>query len=381
VDEKNMTATASPSTTGQMLNTLLGPLGLFFNGGHCPDVGIGGFLLQGGQGWCSRDWGWSAEQIVSMQVVTAEGELVTASKDENYDLFWAARGSGPGFFGVVLSFTIKLRKLLPIYGSTYIWDTVENYDAVSKWYLDACPKLPKNCEMVMLGFNSERIMPHLSPPRPLLVVRPICFTEDAKYGKDALTLFHEGIPNVDKAHVNAFCVLGSFTEEYERQRADNPEGRYFTQNAWLDGPYDLVAKSMKRAFTHLPTKNSFALHYSMAPLRPLPKDMAFDLQTEHTFSLYTIAPPDTTEFDELCKEYHKEVFGAIDKLKPEEGGLAGIYLGDSDLSTRPVRFMTATNWEKWCQIRKARDPKRLFSGYDGEKEETLWNKNPLELSN
>ncbi|UZJ55694.1 hypothetical protein CBS101457_005014 [Exobasidium rhododendri] len=378
VDQDGMTAVASPSTTGKMLNKVLSPSGLMFNGGHCPDVGIGGFLLQGGQGWCCRDWGWSAESIESMQVVTSTAELVTASRKENADLFWAARGAGPGFFGVVVSFTIKIRPLLALYGSTYIFDTAENYDEVANWYLNVCPTVPSDCEMVMLGFRSERIMPHLSPPRPLLLVRAVCFTDDEQHAQHVLSAFAKGAPDMKRAHVADFCQLGSFAEEYARQEADNPEGRYWTQNAWLDGPYSKVAQSMKRAFLELPTKNSFALHYSMAPLRALPKDMAFDTQTEHTFSLYTIAPPDSNELDEACEEYHRNVFDPIDKLKPEEGGSVGIYLGDSDLKSRPVRFMSAENWTKWCTLRRKWDAGRVFAGYDGETEENQWNRNPWE---
>jgi FAD/FMN-containing dehydrogenase len=370
-----MIATVSPSTTGKMLNEVLSPHGLMFNGGHCPDVGVGGFLLQGGQGWCCRDWGWSAESIESMQVVTSSAQVVTASRTENEDLFWAARGAGPGFFGVVVSFTIKLRHLVTLYGSTYIYDSIENYDEVSKWYLNVCPTVPSDCEMVMLGFTSERIMPHLSPSRPLLLVRALAFTDDEDHARKTLSAFAVGIPNLESAHVADFCQRGSFAEEYARQAADNPEGRYWTQNAWLDGPYDKVAQSMKRAYTHLPTKNSFALHFSMAPLRPIPKDMAFDIQTEHTFSLYTIAPSDTSEFDEACQQYQKDVFGPIDKLTPQQGGSVGIYLGDSDLKVRPARFMSAENWKRWCEIRRKWDKKRVFAGYDGETEESQWNRN------
>ncbi len=50
-DSVTQVVRCSPSTTGQMLNDYLRPLGRFFAGGHCPDVGLGGFLLQGGMGW------------------------------------------------------------------------------------------------------------------------------------------------------------------------------------------------------------------------------------------------------------------------------------------------------------------------------------------
>lgn len=54
VDESKMMAYVSPSTTGKMLNAYLSERGLMFCGGHCPDVGLGGFLLQGGMGWNCR---------------------------------------------------------------------------------------------------------------------------------------------------------------------------------------------------------------------------------------------------------------------------------------------------------------------------------------
>ena len=50
-----------------------------FTGGHCESVGLGGFLLQGGQGWNSRRWGWGCENVVAIDVVTADGELVRCS--------------------------------------------------------------------------------------------------------------------------------------------------------------------------------------------------------------------------------------------------------------------------------------------------------------
>jgi FAD/FMN-containing dehydrogenase len=56
VDEQAMVATVSPSTTGRMLNDYLSQRNLMFCGGHCPDVGLGGFLLQGGMGWNCKVW-------------------------------------------------------------------------------------------------------------------------------------------------------------------------------------------------------------------------------------------------------------------------------------------------------------------------------------
>src|SRR5262245_47769874 len=101
-------ATIQPGLRGTDLNRALHRHGLFFPTGHCRTVGLGGFLLQGGFGWNSRLWGPACVSIRGMEVVTAEGELVHASDQENAELFWAARGAGPGFFGIVTRFELAL---------------------------------------------------------------------------------------------------------------------------------------------------------------------------------------------------------------------------------------------------------------------------------
>ena len=90
-------ATVSPAVKGGAeLTPFLTSHGRAFPGGHCPSVGIGGFLLQGGQGWNSRKYGWACENVTAIDVVTAAGELIRADEHENADLLWAARGAGPG---------------------------------------------------------------------------------------------------------------------------------------------------------------------------------------------------------------------------------------------------------------------------------------------
>ena len=82
--------------------------GLAIVGGNCPTVGLaGGFTLGGGIGLLSSKYGLASDQVLSADVVTASGELVTASSTENQDLFWALRGDGGGTFGVVTSMMIK----------------------------------------------------------------------------------------------------------------------------------------------------------------------------------------------------------------------------------------------------------------------------------
>lgn len=381
-------ATVSPAVTGGKLNGLLSKsgTGLAFLGGHCPDVGVGGFLLQGGQGWGCRFVGWACEQIESFRVVLPpssktdhEVRITECSRSQNPDLFWAARGCGPGFFGVITSFTLQLRKMPKLAGSVYFFDTEECYDELAPWYLQKCRDLEGRAEIVMIGFRSDKVLPHLSPVRNVLLIRPLIFDyEDEEEGEAKLAEFEEGMPFLGSKHnhVHVLNEASSMALEYERQWEDNPNGRYWVQNAWLDGPLDKVAGTMSWAFKNIPNKATFVLHYSMdcKDRHALPKDMCFDVQTDHTYSIYSIAPEHTSEEDEKCSSFVKQAFDIVDSRRPQEGGSVGIYLGDSDLTVRRARFMGKENWAKWKGIRAEYDPKRILVGYDGEDEKEDWNK-------
>ena len=84
----------------------LGPQGLVIPGGYCPTVGVGGYYQGGGIGPLTRSIGLGVDRLQSAQVVLADGRIVTASADENPDLYWALRGGGGGNFGVVTSFDV-----------------------------------------------------------------------------------------------------------------------------------------------------------------------------------------------------------------------------------------------------------------------------------
>ena len=89
-------------------------------GGSCPTVGIAGLTLGGGVGVVSRAYGLTSDNVQSLQIVTADGQVRTCNSSQNSDLFWACRGGGGGNFGVVTSFTFRThpvgrdRPVLPV---------------------------------------------------------------------------------------------------------------------------------------------------------------------------------------------------------------------------------------------------------------------------
>lgn len=81
--------------------------GLAIPAGTCPSVGIGGHALGGGFGLASRAWGLASDNLVSVQIVTADGKVVVADKNHHADLFWACRGGGGGNFGIVTQLAFR----------------------------------------------------------------------------------------------------------------------------------------------------------------------------------------------------------------------------------------------------------------------------------
>src|SRR6476660_687071 len=122
IDVQGRKAVVQPIISNRDIQKVLNAKGLAYPSGHCPQVKLSGYLLGGGMSWNQGVWGSGAESVEAIELVTADGKLITASKDENAEYFWAARGSGSGFFGVVTRYHLKLYPLpAAIPGSTYFY--------------------------------------------------------------------------------------------------------------------------------------------------------------------------------------------------------------------------------------------------------------------
>jgi FAD/FMN-containing dehydrogenase len=352
-DEATETVTAGPAVRGGLdLDPFLAGRGRFFAGGHCPTVGIGGFLLQGGMGWNCRGWGWAAESIDAIQVVTADGDVVWCDENSNADLFWAARGSGPGFFGVVTAFRLRTReRYRELTQTTYVYPPSVAGEVLD-WLYTARHEVPSSVELVAVGIEPP-LPPELGHTGPALVVDAVSFD-----GGPASLRALGTCPVAESALVRKVAEPVTIGELRAEQLRANPEGhRYFVDNAYLAGPADSLIPVVAPAFTGLPTAKSFSLWFDLAhlPARPAP-DMALSVQSDIYFATYVVC--ESPGQDGLCRSW---VSDTMSRLAPFS---AGCYLGDSDFTVRPDRFMSDAAWDRFRRIRADRDPDGLFPGYD-----------------
>jgi FAD/FMN-containing dehydrogenase len=353
-DDSTGVVRAEPAVQGgHELTPFLAGHGRFFGGGHCPTVGIGGFLLQGGQGYNARGWGWAAESVLAVEVVTADGELVRADATQHEDLYWAARGAGPGFPGVVVAFWLQTRPLARVVVESVELYPLELFDEVMTWLQRVHGSVSPDVEIVAVA---------LTPPGPvpghagghLLAVTGQALVDSRADAEAALAPLWS-CPAADRALARMVTEHPDLEEHRAQQMRANPEGhRYLVDNAWLAGSPEDVVPALRRTFTELPSPKSFAIWFSMAPLRELP-DMAFSLQSEIYTATYLVYENDAD--DAAHSDWLR------DRMAELEPVTLGQYLGDSDLARREVKVLGDNQFARLQAIRAARDPERLFAGY------------------
>jgi FAD/FMN-containing dehydrogenase len=121
VDPERRTARVGPGATAEDVVAAAAPFGLAPITGTSATVGVAGYTLGGGHGWLSRKHGLAADNLLRADVVTADGELLTARADRRSGLFWALRGAG-GNFGVATSLEIRLHPVSRIFGGQASFD-------------------------------------------------------------------------------------------------------------------------------------------------------------------------------------------------------------------------------------------------------------------
>jgi FAD/FMN-containing dehydrogenase len=352
VDAQTRTARLQPGLLGTDFNRALRQHELFFPTGHCMSVGLGGFLLQGGFGWNSRVWGPACASVVAVDVVTADGELVHADAKQNSDLFWAARGAGPGFFGVVTRFEVKLyARPKVMMRSDYLYP-IEVLDDVLRWARAVQPSVARAMECMV--FVRRDLFGHAGPGA--LVTGPV-LADSREEALDALDLL-ETCPVVTRAamrEVNIVTELDDLLQGAE-DLLYPPGQRWAADNMWTSAPAEDLLPGMRKIAATLPRAPSHMMWMLWGPPQPLP-DMAFSKQDDLYIALYAV-------WQDAAEDAAHQAW-VTDHMRSLERFSSGIQLADENLGARPFRFLADANFARLQELRAKHDPAGLFHSYMG----------------
>jgi FAD/FMN-containing dehydrogenase len=171
--------------------------GLHTPGGRVTTTGLGGFTTGGGYGWTSSKYGLACDNLISAQVVLADGTVVTASEEENDNLFWGIRGGG-GNFGIVTEFELQLHELGPIVlAGLAMWPIERAPDVMRAWrdYVDRAPdELSTAC--VLITAPPEEFVPDRLKGETVLGMA-VLYAGDPETGASVVQPLRDLGPDVD----------------------------------------------------------------------------------------------------------------------------------------------------------------------------------------
>ena len=210
VDPLAMTTTVGGGATMGNLDRGTQPYGLATTGGRVSTTGVGGFTLGGGAGWLDRKFGLACDNLVSVDLVTADGRRVTASETENRELFWALHGGG-GNFGVATALTFRLYPLASVTASLMLWPAERGPDVLKTFrdFIEVAPDEVGGGVFYLTGPDLEFVPDQLKGRLALAVLLVYAGGEaDArKAWGDMLALGHAGAMLAEMPYAEMQCML------------------------------------------------------------------------------------------------------------------------------------------------------------------------------
>jgi FAD/FMN-containing dehydrogenase len=349
IDAGSSSARVQPGCRGNEMVAALAERDLFFPAGHCIGVAVGGYLLQGGFGWNGRVHGPACMSVEAIDVVTADGELVRASPDEHPDLLWAARGAGPGFFGAVTGFHVRVYPKPRVVANGVFLYPLDCLEEVFRWAHEIGPRVPRTMELMVVIHRDAEGEPEIAVTGPVLV------DSDAE-AADALAIL-ETCPALGRAKLAAPNVPARLVDLYAGVQAAYPdEHRYAADNMWTHAPIDDLLPGLERIAATLPESFSHMLwmNWGASPARP---DMAYSVEDETYIALYGVWTDPARD--------DANVAWVTDRMREMEGLASGIQLADENLGMRPARFVSAENLARLDAVRARYDPDGRFHSWMG----------------
>lgn len=340
--EKRVARAEAGLTSGEFLRATQ-PLGLALPTGVFSTVGLSGLTLGGGIGWLSSRYGLTIDNLLAVEMVTADGSLLTASANEHPDLFWAVRGGG-GNFGVVTALTFQLHPLAQVLRGSLIHPLARAREVLRFYreYTRQCPdELTVNANLTT------------GPDGHPVVILDACYCgDDLTEGERVLAPLRTfGPPLVDL--IRPMSVLENTT----LLDFVNQPGRFYAYHAEALPHLSDETLAIAIAFaTSRPSPLSAVVFYQIhgAAMRIDPGTMAFNLRHDH-YILEMIA-----QWTEGEAQPHLEwVQRFQEAIKPfaEEGVYVNFLTDEGEAR---IRASYGPNYERLVQVKNRYDPTNFF---------------------
>ena len=324
-------------------------VGLVTPSGTVGDTGLAGLTLGGGFGWLQRKHGMTLDNLVSADVVTADGEFLIASEAEHPDLFWALRGGG-GNFGVVTSFEYKTYELEPAIGGMAMYSGEQLQDLLH-FYREFTSSAP---DSVVSMAGAMPGIPGTATEGGTAAFIAVCYTGDLSTGEKLLMPIKAfGTPFIDSIAPMPFSAIQKLFD------AGSPPGmRHYWRSSFVEELSDDLLDTMVAKAPELPLPGSMVLleHMGGAIGRVGPTDTAFSNRNARYNASVLSAWLDAAD-DAANIAWTRSAGDAVQKF-----GTGGGYVNYmSDEGEAAVRAAYEVNLERLVEVKRKYDPGNIFS--------------------
>jgi len=333
------------------------PFGLVVPSGIVSNTGVGGFTMGGGFGWTSRKFGYAADNLMSVDIVTADGELRLASDKENPDLFWALRGGG-GNFGAVTSFEFKASRHGPQALCGMVVYPMGEARAVMQQFRQITAVAPDElcCLLILRRAPAVSYLPQDVHGRPIAAIA-VCWAGDSGDGRAAV------LPLKTFARPLADTIERKpFVEHQTMLDAGQPFGRryYWKSHYFAEIGDDLIDAMIEHA-ERITSPHSAALlmHLGGTPARLDPSMNAVGLRAA-SYVLNIQAAWESAQEDRRHLLWARECWSATRQFST---GSAYINFMTEDEGEARVRAaFPAAVYARLREVKSRFDPGNLFHG-------------------
>ena len=322
--------------------------GLATTGGTNSDTGIGGLTLGGGIGWLSGKHGLACDNLLSVDIVTADGRLLIASQDENPDLFWAVRGGG-GNFGVVTSFEYQLHPVGPTLQAGMVMHPFDKTKEVLKFYREFSGNIPD--EMNTVGALLT------SPEGQKVAAMAACYNGPLQEGEEALRPLKEfGPPVADHIQPMPYLALQTMLDP-----AAPPGRQYYWKGALIETISDELIDTLINQFAAVPSPFSVLVLQQLGnATNRVPTDATAFSHRHPRYDCVIISGWEDPSEAEKNIQWTRQVYEAIRLFS--SGGIYVNALGFTEdvVEGRVKDAYQPATYQRLVALKKKYDPTNLF---------------------